>query len=221
MPTCGTLSSAEGGCTPLISVSGAHAGIEGVRSGSGSQGRIGGRGDQDILGPSTTWWALASQAQKVNENQQNPRLITVRNADDCTLCDIDLLNSPNFQVAYQNANGFTVWGLRIKTPADARNTDGIDPGGATDVTIEDSWIQDGDYGIAVKGGSAVRNVTIAGNHFCGTHGISIGSETAGGVANVLVENNTVAGTDSSGVVGSNGIRIKGSTKSGGRVSDVS
>ncbi|WP_369390739.1 pectinesterase family protein [Streptomyces sp. CG1] len=222
-PTCGTLSSAEGGCAPLISVSGARAGIEGVRAGSGGQGRIDGRGDQDILGTSTTWWALARQAQTANENQQNPRLITVKNADDFTLYDIDLLNSPNFHVTYQGGTGFTAWGVRIKTPADARNTDGIDPGGATDVTIEDSWIQDGDDGIAIKGGSAVRNVTIAGNHFYGTHGISIGSETAGGVTNVLVENNTVAGTDSSGIVSgsSSGIRIKSSTKSGGEVSGVS
>ncbi|MFI2207214.1 glycoside hydrolase family 28 protein [Streptomyces sp. NPDC020192] len=222
-PTCGTLSSAEGGCAPLITVSGAHAGIEGVRAGNGSQGRIDGRGDQDILGTATTWWMLARQARTAGENQQNPRLITVKNADDFTLYDIDLLNSANFHVTYQNGTGFTAWGVRIKTPADARNTDGIDPGGATDVTIKDSWIQDGDDGIAIKGGSAVSIVTIADNHFYGTHGISIGSETAGGVTNVLVENNTVAGTDSSGIVSgsSNGIRIKSSPKNGGTVSDVS
>jgi len=222
-PTCGTLSAAEGGCVPLISVAGAHAGIEGIRSPHGSQGRIDGRGDQDILGTSTTWWALARQAQTEGKNQQDPRLIQVKSADDFTLHDIDLLNSPNFHVTYQGGTGFTAWGVRIKTPADARNTDGIDPGGATDVTIKDSWIQDGDDGIAIKGGSAVRNVTIDGNHFYGTHGISIGSETAGGVSNVLVENNTVAGADSSGIVSgsSNGIRIKSSTKSGGKVTDVS
>ncbi|MEU8972359.1 pectinesterase family protein [Streptomyces monashensis] len=222
-PACGTLSAAEGGCVPLVSVSGAHAGIEGLRSPNGSQGRLDGRGDQDILGTSTTWWALARQAQTEGRNQQDPRLIQVQNADDFTLHDIDLLNSPNFHVTYQGGTGLTVWGVRIKTPADARNTDGIDPGGATDVTIKDSWIQDGDDGIAIKGGSPVRNVTIVGNHFYGTHGISIGSETAGAVTNVLVENNTVAGTDSSGIVSgsSNGIRIKSSAKNGGKVTDVS
>jgi polygalacturonase len=194
-----------------------------MRSPGGGQGRIDGRGDQDILGTSTTWWALARQAQTANENQQNSRLITVRNADDFTLYDIDLLNSPNFHVTYQNGNGFTAWGVRIKTPADARNTDGIDPGGATNVTIKESWIQDGADGIAIKGGSPVRNFTISGNHFYGTHGISIGSETADTVTNVLAQNNTVAGTDSSGIVSgnSNGIRIKSSPKNGGKVSDIS
>ncbi|MGN5377095.1 glycosyl hydrolase family 28 protein [Streptomyces lasalocidi] len=167
-PACGTLSAAEGGCVPLISVFGAHAGIEGLRSSSGSQGRLDGRGDQDILGTSTTWWALARQAQTEGRNQQDPRLIQVKNADDFTLHDMDLLNSPDFHVTYRGGTGFTVWGVRIKSPADVRNTDGIDPGRATDVTIRNSWIQDGDDGIAVNGGSPVRNVAIASNHFYGT-----------------------------------------------------
>ncbi|MFI2205592.1 glycosyl hydrolase family 28 protein [Streptomyces sp. NPDC020192] len=72
--------------------------------------------------------------------------------------------------------------MRIKTPATARNTDGIDPAGATDVTIADSSIQDGDDGIAIKGGSkASSNITVRNSHFYGTHGISIGSETSSGV----------------------------------------
>jgi hypothetical protein len=220
-PTCGTVDTDDGGCKPLITVSGANAGVEAVRASSGSQGRIDGRGDLDLLGTSTTWWDLATQAKNENEKQNNPRMIQANSSNNFTLYDIDLLNSPNFHVTYRGGTGFTVWGVRIKTPADARNTDGIDPGGATDVTIKDSWIQDGDDGIAIKGGSPVRDVTIAGNHFYGTHGISIGSETAGGVTNVLVENNTVAGTDSSGIVSgsSNGIRIESSTRNGGKVTD--
>ncbi|MFD0330633.1 pectinesterase family protein [Streptacidiphilus monticola] len=55
-PRCGTLSSGKGGCTAFLTVSGANAGIEAVRAASGSQGRIDGRGDQTILGTSTTWW---------------------------------------------------------------------------------------------------------------------------------------------------------------------
>src|SRR5262249_8539888 len=58
--------------------------------------------------------------------------------------------------------------------------------------------------------------------FYGTHGISVGSETNDGVSNVLVENNTVQGTDSSGNVSSlnNGIRIKSYPSKGGTVSTV-
>ena len=114
-----------------------------------------------------------------------------------TVYDVDLVNAPLFHIYFEGGSGLTVWGVRIKTPATARNTDGIDPDSATNVTVNDSYIQDGDDGIAIKTNSgAASNITIENSHFYGTHGISIGSETQYGVSNVLVENNTVSGTDS-------------------------
>ncbi|WP_225849401.1 glycoside hydrolase family 28 protein [Streptomyces sp. HPF1205] len=221
-PTCGTVNTDSGGCKPLITVSGANAGVEAVRSSSGGQGRIDGRGDLAMVGTSTTWWGLAAQAKSAGKKQNNPRMIQANSSDNFTLYDIDLINAPNFHV-YYNGNGFTAWGVRIKTPATAGNTDGIDPAGATNVTIADSYIQDGDDGIAIKGGSAASsNITVKDSHFYGTHGISIGSETNSGVSNVLVENNTIIGTDSDGHTGGsiNGIRIKSSPANGGTVQRV-
>jgi polygalacturonase len=219
-PTCGTVASSEGGCRPFLTVSGANAAVMGANVG-GSQGRIDGRGDLTIYGGTESWWQLAQDAKAQNKQQNNPRLL-VASGNNFVLYDIDLLNSPNFHVVFQNATGFTAWGVRIKTPANARNTDGIDPAGATDVTIADSYIQDGDDGVAIKGGSASRNITIRDDHFYGTHGISIGSETNGGVTNVLVENNTVQGTDSAGIssTSNNGIRIKSDSSRGGKVSQI-
>ncbi|WP_322749024.1 MULTISPECIES: pectinesterase family protein [unclassified Frankia] len=221
-PTCGTVAAGLGGCTVFITVSGANAGVEGQRAADGSQGRIDGRGDTTVLGTSTTWWDLAHQAQVSGGNQQSPRLMQANNSDNFTVYDVDLLNSANFHLVYSGGTGLTVWGVRIKTPATARNTDGIDPAGATDVTIRDSYIADGDDGIAIKGNQASKNITIAGNHFYGTHGISIGSETSAGVSNVLVEDNTLTGTDPWGTASgsSNGIRIKSSPANGGTVSDI-
>jgi polygalacturonase len=221
-PTCGSLSASSGGCAPLIQVSGANAGIEGIRNAASADGHIDGRGDQAILGTSTTWWGLATQAQQQSLSQNNPRLIQATNSNNFTMYHIDLLNAANFHVVYQGGNGFTAWAVRIKTPANARNTDGIDPGGATNVTIANSYIQDGDDGIAIKGGKATSNITVKNNYFYGTHGISIGSETNGGVTNVLFKNNTLTGTDSSGIVSgsSTGIRIKSSPKNGGKVTSV-
>ncbi|HJP72813.1 MAG TPA: glycosyl hydrolase family 28 protein [Pseudonocardiaceae bacterium] len=219
-PTCGTVASSEGGCRPFLTVSGANAAVMGT-SVAGSQGRIDGRGDLTIYGGSESWWQLAQDAKAQNKQQNDPRLL-VASGNNFVLYDIDLLNSPNFHVVFQNATGFTAWGVRIKTPASARNTDGIDPSGATDVTIANSYIQDGDDGVAIKGGSASKNITIRDDHFYGTHGISIGSETNGGVTNVLVENNTVQGTDSSGITSTsdNGIRIKSDSSRGGKVSQI-
>jgi polygalacturonase len=220
--TCGTVASSDNGCKPFINVTGSNAGIMGTQNGS-SQGEINGRGDQDILGTSGTWWALANTANSDGEKQNNPRLIESDGFNSLTLYDIDLVNAPFFHVYFQSGNGLTVWGVRIKTPATARNTDGVDPDSSTNVTVNDSYIQDGDDGIAIKTNSgAASNMTIENSHFYGTHGISIGSETQHGVTNILVENDTVSGTDSSGNVSSdnNGIRIKTSSSEGGKVSDV-
>jgi polygalacturonase len=222
--TCGTVASSGNGCKPFINVTGSNAGIMGTQNSSGSQGEIDGRGDQDILGTSGTWWALSNTANSDSEDQNNPRLIESDGYNNLTLYDIDLVNAPFFHVYFQSGNGLTVWGVRIKTPATARNTDGVDPDSATNVTVNDSYIQDGDDGIAIKtNSSAASNMTIENSHFYGTHGISIGSQTQYGVTNILVENDTVSGTDSSGNVSSdnNGIRIKTSSSEGGTVSDVS
>ena len=222
--TCGTVAASSGGCSPLITVSGANAGIEGVRASSGNQGAIDGRGDLALTGTSTTWWDLAATAKAQSLKQNNPRLIQASHSNNFTLYNIDLLNAANFHVVYQNATGFTTWGVRIKTPATAGNTDGIDPSGAVDVTIANSYIMDGDDGIAIKAGSvASKNLTIKNNHFYGTHGISIGSETAAGASNVLVQKNTVTGVDANGAVGGSpiGLRIKSNSSTGGTVDTVS
>jgi polygalacturonase len=220
--TCGTVATSGNGCKPFITVNGANAAVMGTQSSSGSQGLIDGRGDLDILGQSTTWWGLAAAAQTAGEDQNNPRLIQSNGVNNFTVYDLSLTNSPNFHLVFNGGTGFTVWGLRIKTPANARNTDGIDPSG-TDVTINDSYIQDGDDGVAIKAGSsAADNMTIENSHFYGTHGISIGSETNAGVNNILFENDTLSGTDSSGIVSTsnNGMRIKSYAGVGGVVSTV-
>jgi polygalacturonase len=220
---CGTTASTGNGCKPFINVTGSDAGIMGTQGSNGSQGEIDGRGDQDILGTSTTWWALSSQAQTDDDQQNNPRLIESDGFNNLTVYDIDLVNSPLFHIYFQSGSGLVVWGVRIKTPATARNTDGVDPDSSTNVTVNDSYIQDGDDGIAIKtNASAASDITISSSHFYGTHGISIGSETQFGVSNVLIENDTIQGTDSSGneSTSNNGIRIKTDSSDGGKVSDV-
>jgi polygalacturonase len=221
--TCGTVASSGNGCKPFINVTGSNAGIMGTQGSGGAQGAINGRGDQDILGTSGSWWTLSNTAKTDGDDQNNPRLIEAHDVNSFTVYDVDLINAPLFHIYFEGGNGLTVWGVRIKTPATARNTDGIDPDSATNVTVNDSYIQDGDDGIAIKTNSAAAsNMTIENSHFYGTHGISIGSETQDGVSNILVENNTISGTDSSGNVSSdnNGIRIKTSSSEGGLVNQV-
>jgi polygalacturonase len=222
-PACGTVASSSGGCAPFVTVTGANAGIMGTRAGNGSQGIINGRGDQDILGTSSTWWALAAQAKSSGGKQNNPRLIEARRVNNLTVYDVDLVNAPMFHLYFEGGNGLTVWGVRIKTPATARNTDGIDPDSATNVTVNDSYIQDGDDGIAIKTNSgAAASMTVENSHFYGTHGMSIGSETEYGISNILFSNDTVSGVDSTGNVSgdNNAIRIKTYSSVGGTVQQV-
>lgn len=221
-PTCGTVAPTGGGCAPLLTLGGPHTGIESTPDAAGRQGRVDGRGDQTVLGGTESWWQLAADA-KAGGQQEVPRLVQATGVDDVVLHDVDLVDSPGFHVSLADGDGFTAWGVRIATPATARNTDGIDPAGATDVTIADSWIADGDDGIAITAGSRPSaHITVEGDHLDGTHGISIGSGTTAGVRDVLVTDDTVSGTDPWGTpsASSTGIRIKSSPAAGGTVSDV-
>jgi polygalacturonase len=233
-PTCGTLGASDGstpgtatGCLPFIAVRGNGSGIMGTQSASGSQGLIDGRGDQDMLGTSETWWALAESAHsKTTIQQENPKLITVFGASNVTMYHISLTNSPMFNVLLDGGSGFTAWGVRIDNPDTARNTDGFDPDSASNVLITDSFVNTGDDGIAVKAdaGGAASNITISNNSFWGIHGMSVGSQTNGGVSGVTFSGNYIhGGTDIHGNTASsnNGARVKSDTSFGGTVTGVS
>ena len=94
---------------------------------------------------------------------------------------------------------------------DARNTDGIDPGSSTNVTVAHSWIDNGDDNIAVKTGTT--HMSVLDNHFYSGHGMSIGSETYSGDSYLLVDGLTEDHTTS-------GIRIKSNVTRGGPVHDL-
>jgi polygalacturonase len=206
---CGTLDDKGRGCKPFLTFRDYTGG------GIYGDGVIDGQGGQTIKGKDETWWQLARRAQREDKRQNVPRLIQINNARDLTFYRVTLRNSPNFHVAMDGVKGATFWGVKIDTPADARNTDGIDPGNAEDVTITKSFIRAGDDNIAIKAGRSggTHHVSITDNHFYWGHGMSIGSETLSGVHDILVRNLTLDGTTS-------GIRIKSDATRGGLVERV-
>src|SRR5262249_32140496 len=108
-----------------------------------------------------------------------------------------------------------VWGVTIDTPATSPNTDGIDPSGADNGLFAYNTISTGDDNIAIKGsGSPTDNIVVAHNHFGRGHGMSIGSETNGGVQHRTVCDLVLDGT-------TNGLRIKSDSSRGGLVQNVS
>jgi polygalacturonase len=206
---CGLVNQDGRGCKPLISARNApHSAVMG-------EGVIDGQGGERLLHQASSWWELAHQAKLENKRQNCPRLLVVDSSNDFTLYGIELRNSPNFHVMVGKTDGFTAWGVRIDAPASARNTDGIDPSSSTNVSIVHSYIRAGDDNVAIKAGSGgpATHITIAHNHFYSGHGMSIGSETNGGVSNILVSDLVIDGAD-------NGIRIKSDLSRGGLVRDV-
>jgi polygalacturonase len=205
--SCGIVNERGHGCKPMLAANEVqHTAVMG-------DGTIDGRGWAKLIGQKDSWWDLAEQARK-GGNQNCPRIIVATHADDFTLYRITLKNSPNFHVTF-SGNGFTAWGVIIDTPKTARNTDGIDPGNATNVTITHCFIRAGDDNVAIKAGrpGPTSHMTIAHNHFYTGHGMSIGSETDGGASDILVTDLSIDGAD-------NGIRIKSNSSRGGLVKHV-
>ncbi len=215
--SCGMVASSSAGCSALITIDSNNAGVMGY-------GVIDGRGGQTLTSGAnagTTWWQLAYQAQQENENQYVPQLFAI-NGNNITLYKITLQNSPTFHVTYLGT-GFTAWDVKVIAPGDARNTDGIDPGPAQNVTITNSYIGDGDDNIALKpsehpGGGAAYDMSITNDHFYVGHGMSIGSQTAGGASNILVQNLDIDGDPTNN--NDTGIRIKSESSNGGLVTNI-
>jgi polygalacturonase len=207
--SCGIVARRGHGCKGLI------VGNDIENAGIMGAGSIDGRGGATLLGQNVTWWDLAHQAKITDEQQSVPWLILLHRVHNFTLYNITLRNSPGFHVAINQSDGFTAWGVKIMTPKTARNTDGIDPGSSTNVTIEHCYIHTGDDDVAVKSGGTMpaSHISILHNHFYTGHGMSIGSGTSGGVDHMLVDDLTIDGAD-------NGIRIKSDRSRGGLVHEL-
>ncbi|MFD3241940.1 glycoside hydrolase family 28 protein [Rahnella perminowiae] len=206
---CGTIDDRGQGCRPFIHFDSTQGG------GIVGEGLIDGQGGQLMYGHGETWWQLARRAQKEGGRQNVPRLIEIDHAHDITFYQVTLRNAPGFHVALNATEGATFWSVRIDTPADSRNTDGIDPGASRDITIAHSFIRTGDDNVSIKAGHSgpTSHVSLLDNHFYWGHGMSIGSETVGGVSDILVRDLTLDGTTS-------GLRIKSDASRGGVVSGI-
>lgn len=205
---CGSLDESGKGCHPFIRLRNASD------SGIYGQGTIDGQGNTILYGQHQTWWQLAAEAKNSTMRQNAPRLIQIDNSKNITLFQITLKNSPNFHVVGNNTDGLTLWGITINTPASARNTDGFDPMGSTNVTLTHSTISTGDDNVAIKAGNrGTSHISILDNHFGAGHGMSIGSEVNKGVSDVTINGLILEET-------TNGLRIKSDRSRGGLVTGV-
>jgi len=211
-----------GGCAPLIEADGIDSGVAGA-------GVIDGQGGEPIIGgQGQSWWDINGAGI-----DGTPSLVQTTGATNFTLLQITLQNAPREHTKLDGSD-FIVWGITIVTPSAAANSQGtalsasnaFDTAGitigesATNGFIVCNDVSTGDDQIALKGGISVSGITIAHNHFLAGDGMSIGSETNGGVPNVNVYDLSIDGTNSGMQDVANGIFIKSNSSVGGLVSNV-
>ncbi len=152
-----------------------------------------------------------------------PPLIQFLSCADSRIEGVTVSNSPFWTIHPVYCDGLSVVNVSVRNPHDAPNTDGIDIDSCADVTIEGCDVAVGDDGIALKSGSGpdgirvnrptervtVRDCAVGDGH----GGIVIGSETAGGVRDVLAERCAFRSTD-------RGIRIKTRRGRGGAIENL-
>jgi polygalacturonase len=138
-----------------------------------------------------------------------PRLINLYGCKDVFIGGIKLVNSPAWNIHPVRCENLVIDGVTILAPADSPNTDGIDPDSCRNVRISNCYIGVGDDCVIVKSGYAFNpqgvpceNIAVTNCVFGTGHcGVGIGSETAGGVTNVVATNCICDGTAA-------GLRIK-------------
>lgn len=175
-----------------------------------------------IDGSGSVWWGEAEKARQKKSGYTLPRpnLISIDTSKNIRLENITLQNSPKFHFVPGDCDDVVISNVTILAPEHAANTDAIDPSGHH-ILITKCTIDVGDDDIAIKAGKKIEgrdfeseDITVSDCTFLHGHGLSIGSETAGGVRNVTVAHCTFADTE-------NGLRIKSDVKRGGLVENIS
>ncbi len=177
-------------------------------------------GDGVIDGNGQAWWAMVRAAKAKGSEPPRPRMILFTRIDGLVVRGLTLQNSPSFHLVPARSHNVLIENLVIRSPADSPNTDGIDPSGR-DMLIRHVTIDTGDDNIAIKSGqddpdhpgAATANILIQDSTFLHGHGLSIGSETNGGVQHVVAERISFDGTTTA-------IRIKTARGRGGVVRDI-
>ena len=180
-------------------------------------------GDGVIDGNGESWWAMARTVHDagVMGNHPRPRLIVFDHCKHLRIEGVTLQNSPFWQLVPYYSSDITIHNIRVLAPPRSPNTDAVDPFSSSNIRIDHLYADTGDDDIAIKSGAInspggddpSSNITITDCTFLHGHGLSIGSEIAGGVHNITAERIHFEGTD-------NGIRVKANRDRGNDVSNL-
>jgi polygalacturonase len=181
-------------------------------------------GEGTIDGNGHIWWDYVRGVRNsgvLGTDHPRPMGVVFDHSKHIRMEGVTVQNSGFWQIVPYYADDLVFRNLRVLAPL-SPNTDAIDPFSSSNIVIDHVFASTGDDNVAIKSGEInspgpddpSKNITITDCTFERGHGISIGSEIAGGVQNVHVERVTFKGTD-------NGIRIKSARDRGNDVSNIS
>ncbi|MEZ3501300.1 glycoside hydrolase family 28 protein [Pantoea sp. KPR_PJ] len=190
-----------------------------------------------IEGQGAVWWhkfwgddensgMLADYSQRglrwvVDYDCERPRNLVVYESASVTLDSFTSRESGFWNIHLCYSKRVVLQGLRVQNSA-GPSTDGIDIDSSQQVRVEGCTVSCNDDNICVKAGrgaeaqrlaKSARNIVIRHCTLLKGSGITLGSETSGGIENVLIEHNRFSGT---GV----GFRIKSARNRGGWIRHI-
>jgi polygalacturonase len=197
-------------------------------------------GQGTLDGQGALWWdahrknaAMRRDAGLVDREPENPagsplqwprpRMIYLSKCKNILVRGLTLVNSPSWNIHPVLCENMRIDGVSIINPSDSPNTDGIDPDSCKNVRISNCYITTGDDCIIIKSGykhipgkpyGPSENIVVTNCVFGTGHcGVGVGSETAGGVRNVVISNCICDGTTS-------GLRFKTARSRGEVVENI-
>ena len=181
-------------------------------------------GEGVIDGNGESWWEMARKIKDsgvLGNDHPRPRLVVFDHCKNVRVTGITLQNSPMWQLVPYYSDHVVIRNVRVLAPQHSPNTDAVDPFSSSNVVIDHLYADVGDDDIAIKSGAInspgpdapSRDITITDCTFLHGHGLSIGSEIAGGAHNIRAEHISFTGTD-------NGIRIKANRDRGNDVGNL-
>jgi polygalacturonase len=181
-------------------------------------------GEGVIDGNGESWWEMARSFKNsgvLGSEHPRPKLIIFDHCKHIRVERVTIQNSPMWQLVPYYSDDVVIRNVRILAPYPSPNTDAIDPFSSSHVVIDHVYADVGDDNIAIKSGpinspgpdDPTRDITITDCTFMHGHGLSIGSELAGGARNIRAERIHFEGTD-------NGIRVKANRDRGNDVSHL-
>jgi len=185
----------------------------------------------------TTWYPFPQNDVPTSNGPVRPWLLEWYQCTNVTINGITLEDSPmwnnvirytsNMTITNYHVQNFSDPDATVPAPSTGPNTDGIDPVGASFLTISNINVQVGDDDLAIKSGlpkdvvagiqeppgtdqnqlglpqMPSHDITLTNATLTGGHGVSIGSEASNGVYNVRIQNINANGSSLS-----EGLRLK-------------